>query len=217
MTTGIKVNSVDLATIFGAKGAHTAAATGIESAGTDLNQILLALADGVAVGATGIKSNGADLNTFFGAPSSAGPVKNPGYGNMEGIASQSHGSGNATAQVSVIIEGNGTWVDTAVSGQPSSGNWYAPTTSNIGNGYYVTVAFVATGGSLGSLAFTNISTPTLIGTSSQTATASLTYGAGGVSTASHTGTCQVIISTDAAQSHIVSNQTVTWHLEVNIV
>lgn len=80
MTTGYKVNGTDLASIFGAKGTHTAAATGYKTNGTDLNAQLLALADGTAIGyPTGYKVNGADLNTIFGAPPTSLPINGGTY------------------------------------------------------------------------------------------------------------------------------------------
>ena len=169
----------------------------------------------------GFRDNtGADVGPKWAAKGTAnygGPVANPGYGNMQGIASQSHGSGNSTASVTMLIWGNGTWSDSAQSGQPGSGNWYSPTTSNIGVSYYVKIIFTkTTGNGFGALAINNIG-PVLIGTGDQQASASLTFGAGGVATASASGTCQVIISTDAAQNNVVSNQTCNWNLQVDIV
>lgn len=76
MSTGILVNGLDLATIFGAKGSHTAATTGIEVNGTDLNQILMALADGVQLSnPIGIETAGVDLYSIFGAPSGVLPIQ----------------------------------------------------------------------------------------------------------------------------------------------
>ena len=105
MTTGITANGIDLATIFGPKGTHTAATTGIKSNGTDLNQILLALADGVAVAATGIKVNGSDLNTFFGAPSGTLPINGGTYT----ATLTRDGTAGAQADVKFAISGGTTW------------------------------------------------------------------------------------------------------------
>lgn len=80
MATGYQVNGTDLASIFGAKGTHTAAATGYKTNGTDLNAQLLALADGVAIGyGTGYKVNGTDLNAIFGAPPTSLPINGGTY------------------------------------------------------------------------------------------------------------------------------------------
>lgn len=105
MTVGIKANGVDLATIFGAKGPTTAAATGIKSSGTDLSQLLLALSDGVAVAATGIKAHGVDLNTIFGAPSGTLPING---GTYTTTLTRSGASG-ARASVKFVISGGSSW------------------------------------------------------------------------------------------------------------
>lgn len=213
----LAANGQDVGAIFSpySSGSHPANTGWLAPSGADLAQLLQPLVGSPQVAATGVlASNGQDLNQIFGV---AAPVANPGYGNMEAVGGQSHGSGNLTVQVLMDIKGDGTWLDTAISGQPSTGNWYSPTTANAGNGYYVKIIFTKTGGTgVGTFSATNIG-PVLIGTGTQQASASLTYGAGGVSTATATGTCQVIISTDAAQTNIVSNQTVTFHLEVDIV
>lgn len=74
-TTGVLRNGVDIGSYFGAKGASTASSTGIESAGADLNQILLARADGIDIGFNiGILSNGNDLRNIFGAPTGNTPL-----------------------------------------------------------------------------------------------------------------------------------------------
>lgn len=76
MTTGLLVNGVDVASIFAAKGPHTANATGWKSNGTDLNATLLALADGNEIGYnTGAESNGADFRTIFGVSPGSLPIQ----------------------------------------------------------------------------------------------------------------------------------------------
>lgn len=80
MATNIQVNNMDLLGIFGAKGTHTAAATDIESNGTDLNQLLLALADGIQLsGPIGVESNNTDLYLIFGAPATSLPINGGTY------------------------------------------------------------------------------------------------------------------------------------------
>ncbi len=80
MTTGYKYNNADLLGIFGAKGASTAAATGYKTNNVDLNQQLLALADGVDIGFnTNYKVNNTDLRYIFGAPTPALPINGGTY------------------------------------------------------------------------------------------------------------------------------------------
>lgn len=106
MTTGILSNSLDLSTIFGPKGSSTASATGIKVNGTDLNQILLAKADGVAVTTpTGIQVNGSDLINFFGAPATSLPING---GTYTTTLTRSGASG-ARASVKFIISGGSSW------------------------------------------------------------------------------------------------------------
>lgn len=115
MTTGIMVNGADLANVFGSKGSSTAAATGIKSNGTDLNQLLLALADGKSIGYnTGIKVNGTDLSSIFGIANSNTPLPING---QTFLASSSSGTSNSSASCSFQAN-NATW---QVSGTSSSG------------------------------------------------------------------------------------------------
>ena len=82
MATNIQVNNMDLLGIFGAKGTHTAAATGIESNSTDLNQLLLALADGTQLsGPIGVAATATntDLYLIFGAPATSLPINGGAY------------------------------------------------------------------------------------------------------------------------------------------
>lgn len=139
MTTGYKSNGVDLANIFSPKGTHTAAATGYKTAGTDLNQQLLALADGSAVAnPTGYKVNGADLNTIFG-------VTTPGLGLPTSVTV---GSGRAGGTVTLTYNSSGTWAFSTSgssatyvpSGAATSGTWL---TSGVASDY--TISMVGTG------------------------------------------------------------------------
>lgn len=116
MGTGILRNGVDLLGVFGAKGASTAAATKILSNGTDLNQLLLARADGVDIGYnTGIYANGNDLRNIFGLPAGNTPL--PINGNTyNAVASIPTGSTGSAAVGFRITTGN-TWaVFTSVPG-----------------------------------------------------------------------------------------------------
>src|ERR1700761_5697376 len=75
VTTNYKVGQIDIGTIFGAKGASTAAATGYKVNGTDLNQLLLARTDGSDIGFnTGIEVSGTDLRNFFAQPNGNTPL-----------------------------------------------------------------------------------------------------------------------------------------------
>lgn len=67
MASGIKSNGTDLDNIFAPyqTGQSKAASTGIESKGTDLKDRYSKFSYGNAVGATGIESAGNDLNTIF--------------------------------------------------------------------------------------------------------------------------------------------------------
>lgn len=75
MALGIKRNGVPLDQLYGAKGASTAAATGCKQNGVDVNQYILALADGVALGFNaGIAKAGTDFSAIFGRPSGNTPL-----------------------------------------------------------------------------------------------------------------------------------------------
>lgn len=94
MTTNILSNGSDLANIFAAKGATTAAATGIYSNGTDINQLLLAIADGVSVGFnTGIEVNGTDLSAIFGKLSGSLPINGQSINGTTTLAGSTYACG----------------------------------------------------------------------------------------------------------------------------
>lgn len=97
MALSIMRNGVPLDQLFGAKGASTAAATGCMQNGTDVNQYILALADGKSLGfASGIAKNGSDFEAIFGIPNTNTPLPING---QTFTASSSSATGNSSASV----------------------------------------------------------------------------------------------------------------------
>lgn len=75
MAIGIMRNGVPLDQLYAPKGTSTAAATGCMQNGVDVNQYILALADGHALGFNaGIAKNGTDFSSFFGVPNGNTPL-----------------------------------------------------------------------------------------------------------------------------------------------
>lgn len=131
----ITSRGVPLSSIFGPKGSATAPATGITDGGQDLNQLYLALSQGVAVPATGITAHGQDLNQYFGKP---GAVTIP-FGNYSAFSSDSHDCG---AGFTLTFFPDGTWTISmyalhggTTSGSPLSGNWVSNPGAGIGSSY----------------------------------------------------------------------------------
>lgn len=101
-------NGVPLDQLYGAKGASTAAATGCKQNGVDVNQYILALADGVALGFNaGITKNGTDFSAIFGRPSGNTPLPINGNSYTSGYNIPSASTGFATVGFR-IVTGN-TW------------------------------------------------------------------------------------------------------------
>lgn len=123
MALGILRNGVPLDQLYGAKGASTAAATGLLQNGVDVNQYILALADGSPLGFnSGISKNGTDFSAIFGIPSGSSPL--PINGNSYSADSQIRGSASLTFN----MNSDGTYSIVSFSAQtgtttPSSGTW----------------------------------------------------------------------------------------------
>lgn len=98
---------VPLDTLYGPKGAHTATLTGLQQNGTEVAQLLLALADGHALGFNiGCAKNGTDMSAFFGVTSGNTPLPIDG-GNYTASAH----SGTTTSVASLVFTMNNTgWV-----------------------------------------------------------------------------------------------------------
>ena len=79
MSSNFFINGVLVENMYGAKASSTSAATNIKVNGGDLNQIVLALADGQAGPTSNVESNGADLKTFFGIPITSLPINGGTY------------------------------------------------------------------------------------------------------------------------------------------
>lgn len=108
MALAIMRNGVPLDQLYGSKGASTAAATGCMQNGVDVNQYILALADGHALGFNaGIAKNGADFSTFFGVPNGNTPLPINGNSYTSGYTIPSASNGFATIGFR-IVTGN-TW------------------------------------------------------------------------------------------------------------
>lgn len=104
MTTGYLIDGVDLASIFAAKGATTAAATGYKTNGADLNTQLLALADGQALGRNvGMTVNGTDLSAIFGVTGGTLPINGQTF-----VALPTQAGGTSTANLYFNCN-NSTW------------------------------------------------------------------------------------------------------------
>lgn len=107
-TTNFLINGVDVGSYFGAKGASTAGATNFKRNGTDLNAILLALADGTNIGFnTNMKVNSNDLRNVFGQPIGNTPLPINGNTYTSGYNIPSASTGFATVGFR-IVTGN-TW------------------------------------------------------------------------------------------------------------
>lgn len=105
MSTGFYIGGVLIENMYGAKGPSTAPETGIKVAGTDLNQLVLALADGQTGPTSGVQSAGHDMKTFFGIPATSLPINGGTYT----TTLTRDGSSGANAHVKFAISGS-TWV-----------------------------------------------------------------------------------------------------------
>jgi hypothetical protein len=80
-------NGVPLDQIYGAKGAHTAAATGCMQNGNDLCNLLLDIIDGNALGFNvGLAKNGTDFSSIFGAPVTSLPIQGEQFNSVPTFA-----------------------------------------------------------------------------------------------------------------------------------
>ena len=190
VVTGYQVGTVDIGSIFGAKGAHTAATTGVEVGGSDLNSLLLALADGTAVGATGYEVAGADLNTFFGAPASSLPIQGQ---NFNGTAHLAGSTFSCEVTFSATTSG---WTVTSNGGAVTLASGSLPSGAAQVQ-YVLTTVSGAPSLSNGSPSLTNLSGTALICTSSVTAPSSgpSVTGAAGVTINFANGSGTVISTT----------------------
>ena len=191
MASGYAVASTDLDSIFGPKGANTAAATGIKVAGVDLNARYLRLADGIALTyATGIKVNGADLNTFFGAPATALPINGQTFN-----ASATSGTGASSASYIFSASTSG-W---SVTGSSSGGGSVSPGASGaIPSGATQVQYTTSVASSAGTFSSSNTTT-----SGKQPLTTSQTVSAGATGTPS------------TVDSHIWLNVTITFYNAAN--
>lgn len=164
--TGYLINGQDIATWFGPKGASTAAATGFKVNGTDLNQLLMARADGVDIGFnTGLGVNGTDLRNYFGAPAGNTPLPINGKAyHVTGIFAAA-GAGSVTFQFQ-LVSGGGTWVTNCArvgttGGTPPQGT--IDTGANPSGAAYVrfTPTYLASGGDTGPASSVNNSAPSM--------------------------------------------------------
>jgi hypothetical protein len=113
VTSGIASKNVDLDSIFDPwlSGTSKARATGIAKGaapGTDLNALYAPLIYGSSAAATGIQSQGADLNTLFAAKGTAKyslPINGQTYGASENTGA----SGGASATLTVTLHADGTY------------------------------------------------------------------------------------------------------------
>lgn len=114
MSTGFYINGVLIETMYGPKGASTAAVTGIQINGVDLNQLVLALADGQTGPTSNVKSNGADLKTFFGIPLTSLPINGQTFAHSYSIPA----GGTGFTSIGFDITGGNTWQ--VYAGDPST-------------------------------------------------------------------------------------------------
>lgn len=164
-------------------------------------------------------SGGTDVGPKWAAKGTAhyaAPVPNLAFGDLESIASASHGSGNQTAACSLIVRADGTWIASPASSGAPTGDWYAPATGGIGSGYWVKFSYTIGGGTLGSLVVTNQATGWTQITGDLSIQLGLTFGAGGTASATRFGTVTCQIASDPNGTNIVSQGTTNWRDEVDI-
>lgn len=118
MALSILRNGVPLDQLYGTKGASTAAATGCLQNGVDVNQYLLALADGKALGFnSGLSKNGTDFSAIFGTPNTNTPL------GMNG-KTYTRGAGRGTHYIRMQFFTAGTWTVVDDSGGTlDTGSW----------------------------------------------------------------------------------------------
>lgn len=125
MSSNFYIDGVLVETMYGAKGASTAAATGIKVNNVDLNQLVLALVDGQTGPTSGVESNSSDLKTFFGIPLTSLPINGQKF---TGAGNSGTGSSSGTVYFSintsgweVVTEGTNQSTVTQASGSVPSG------------------------------------------------------------------------------------------------
>lgn len=111
MTLSIQRNGVPLDQLYGTKGSSTAGATGCLQNGTDVNQYLMALADGKPLGFnSGLTKNGTDFSSIFGIPQTSLPINGQTF-SASATASEPIGGGvkTCTANVSFSVSTSSGW------------------------------------------------------------------------------------------------------------
>ena len=103
MSTNFYINGQLIENIYASKGASTATATGILINGVDLNQSVLALADGHALGHNvGVAKNGTDMSAFFGLVNGNTPLPINGNTYTHGYNIPSASTGFATIGFRIV-------------------------------------------------------------------------------------------------------------------
>lgn len=206
MSSGIYIAGVLIETIYGAKGTHTAAATGIKSANTDINALIMALADGQALGRNvGVETNNADLSSFFGVPLNTLPINGASYS-----AGAVTSSSSVTASLQFQIATSG-WavvqIEKGISTTLASGS--VPTGA-VSCQY--TDTWQNASGDTGAGTVTNqMSTYTTItGTNQLIAVALSVAGGGGTKQSTHTE----VISMKNSAGSVISTTTITFVVQV---
>lgn len=206
MASGFKsISGLDLDSVFtaGSGGAATAYKVGAD----DLNTRYHPYTTGEFAPTTGYTlAGGADLNTRFqsaGVPIFAPVNPLPGNGNTY---TDSQGGSN-TARVQIALQSNGVMTISNSVGVLLSGNWGAPTTTDVGSGYWVQFVVGSNTGSTGT-AFT-ATTAVLPLTSTQLVEVTATYPGTAPPTRARTTVYTVNVYSNAAGTVLVASGSIT--------
>lgn len=143
------------------------------------------------------------LSNFYGASASSGSIVNPLPGNGSTYSS----SDDISSQVYLYVNTDGIMqVNTTSAGTTTIGNWFTPTTTGIGNSYWVRFVLNSTSGSS-----TNTSWTTTTGWLQLSSQRSCFVSAftSGPSNRSRTANYTVQIATDSGGTNIVTSGTYT--------
>ena len=190
-TTNYQYQGVDLGSILGAKGTHTAATTNFRSASNDLCNILLDIVDGTALGYTlPYEASGTSFTSIFAAPSTALPI------NGQAFNGTAHLAGSTYSCELTFGSTTTTWSVT------SNGGAVTPATGSVPSGA-ATVQYAITATS-GSPSLTNgaASATTLTGTA-VTCISSVSGSTQGIS-----GQAQVVITYRNSAGSVISTTTI---------
>lgn len=208
MALSIMRNGVPLDQLYGPKGASTAAATGCMQNGVDVNQYLLALADGKALGFnSGLSKNGTDFSAIFGIPTGNTPLPINGQAY---VATDNNAGTTNSAQLNFVTN-NSAWSVNDLHGGAGGGNLVVASGSIPTGAVAVLMSWSQTSGSGNTVSNGASAWTTLTGTNVTLSSTASNVGHGAAATG---GTISITIQYRNSASTVISITTTSFDVEV---